>query len=85
MEIEWTTKVIKQYPYRTAFVRKWFLKIERTPETIATFEAELARAAMSHVDNHTAYKLQTKEGAVFYIGCSDLTYYIGLEIDEHSW
>ena len=84
MEIEWTTKVIKQYPYRTAFVRKWFLKIERTPETIATFDTELARAAMSHVDNHTAYQLES-DGTVFYIGCSDTTYYIGLEIDERSW
>jgi hypothetical protein len=85
MEITWNTKVLKQFPYRTAFVRKWFLKIERTHETIAGFETELAKAVMSHVDNHTAYQLQAADGTVFYIGCSDSSYYVGLTIDARSW
>lgn len=85
MEIHWTVKILKQYPYRTAFVRSCLLTVERTPETIAQFETNLAKAVKSHVDNHTAYKLQAADGTIFYIGCSDSKYYIGLTIDERSW
>lgn len=79
------SKVLKQYPYRAAFVRECLLTVERTPETVASFETKLAKAVNASPDNHTAYQCQTANGTVFYIGCSDAKYFIGLTIDEENW
>lgn len=85
VHIDCMSKVLKRYPYRTAFVRNVLIEFDRTVDSIATFETRLAKAVNASPDNHTAYQCQTANGTVFYIGCSDAKYFIGLTIDEENW
>ena len=86
-EITPTIIPVKYYGYREVFARNVIITHKRTRQTIDAIETEWAKQCGGRVDNHTTYKFESliQKGFVFYVTCSDDTYYVGLSIDENAW
>jgi hypothetical protein len=68
------------YPNRTARVVGAPLTIPR--ETLRSLEAKLAEAAKTRMDNHTVYRITSRNGQVLYLWFHDLLVYIGTSVEE---
>lgn len=85
MNLGITATPVEFYGYREAFARDIFMEVDRTNDTIRTFEARAAKTLKRNPDNHTTYTIKTSNGIMIYVTCSDSTYYIGTSVEVKSW
>lgn len=77
---------VKFYKYREARVVGPFLEIPRNTEEGRKFEEKLARKAGNVTrDNHTVYELTKSNGHKLYIGCEDMEFVIGDEVELNRY
>jgi len=87
MKLGMYTKVVKFYPYRTARMvhDQMFLRLDRHSEEMRELEQYLSSKLNVTADNHTAYKLEKKDGGELYIQFTDSEVNFGSGIIEERW
>lgn len=79
------TRIERFYPYRTALVTDVFMMLDRTTETINSFERPALEELNERPDNHSVIEIaawRNGERIPIFIACDDSTYMIGFGIEE---